>query len=350
MEAEDSPKSTNLTGGQIQTVMDTLLYGALRELATRTSVFDVQVGYLLSLATVNKKRRLFSGVDRAEAITCLVQTLQTDDPEIKMALISKVQMERHFVYMFLKNFVTAYYDQFMVMYRRFMITPNAAEHKLLRGKLNTLVQSSGAESISGLYLALSNVNTYLTMFFSYYKDVVSDFVRLCSQQAKFYVSTNTNHYDIDDVKQNFLRAVIIAINKYDSGSGALTSYVKWWLLNAQTCSSAEHEYGIAYIIPQAQRKKLVENGASPHSVNFSVSLDTYGGDEDDGETSLLQRIDDNRVLDDVVSASRTCNRLSLLVKAVDPYGVARLSFDLPEAFSEAELRQMHLHMRQHRLI
>lgn len=346
--ADDS--KSNLTGGQIQTVMDTLLYDSLRELVLRTSVFDTQLAYLLSLATSNKKRRIFSGATRERALTLLVLALSSEDKEEKMALISSLQMERHFIYVFLKNFLTQYYDQYMELYRKFLICRDQTKHKALGRRLDAICSSVGAASKSDMFHALNGLNTLLAMFFEYYSDVIQDFVQLCTQQAKFYVTTNSNNYDFKDVRQNFLRAIIVAINKYDSSKGALTSYVKWWILNAQTCSSAEHEYGIAYIIPQTQRKKLAVDGANPHSVNFSVSLDSYAQDDGEGETSLYQKIDDNRILDDVVNASRTAEKLSLLVKKVDPHGVARLSLDIGEAFSESEIMLMRRSMREQGLL
>jgi hypothetical protein len=81
-----------------------------------------------------------------------------------------------------------------------------------------------------------------------------------------------------------------------------------------------------------------------------VSLDSYAQDDGEGETSLYQKIDDNRILDDVVNASRTAEKLSLLVKKVDPHGVARLSLDIGEAFSDDEVMLMRRSMREQGLL
>lgn len=344
-----SEEKTNLTGGQIATIMDTLLYDALGELMLRTDVFDVQLAYILALSTSNKKRKLCSAVERTESITMLVQAMTSTDRQAKLDIVSKLGLERQFVFVFLRKFLDRYYDNYMSVYRKFLISRDHDEHLRLSQKLDVMASAVGAESKSAMFLTLNLLNTALGHFMSFYNDVISDFLCFCRQQARFYVTTNTNHFDQDDVRQNFLHAVIRAVNKYDSAKGALTSYVKWWILNAQTCNSSEHEYGIAYTIPQTQRKRLAE-GSVPHSVNFSVSLDSQSSGEDGEETSLHQKLDDSRVLEDSVNASRVAERLSLLVKKVDPHGIARLTFDLAETFTEEEQAQMRKHMRKHGLI
>lgn len=344
-----SEEKTNLTGGQIATIMDTLLYDALGELMLRTDVFDVQLAYILALSTSNKKRKLCSAVERTESITMLVRAMTSTDRQVKLDIVSKLGLERQFVFVFLRKFLDRYYDNYMSVYRKFLISRDHDEHLRLSQKLDVMASAVGAESKSAMFLTLNLLNTALGHFMSFYNDVISDFLCFCRQQARFYVTTNTNHFDQDDVRQNFLHAVIRAVNKYDSAKGALTSYVKWWILNAQTCNSSEHEYGIAYTIPQTQRKRLAE-GSVPHSVNFSVSLDSQSSGEDGEETSLHQKLDDSRVLEDSVNASRVAERLSLLVKKVDPHGIARLTFDLAETFTEEEQAQMRKHMRKHGLI
>ena len=47
----------NLTGGQLQTLMDALLYSALRPIVENTDAFQPQLEYVLTLLVMNKKRR-----------------------------------------------------------------------------------------------------------------------------------------------------------------------------------------------------------------------------------------------------------------------------------------------------
>ncbi|AQT28806.1 putative RpoD subfamily RNA polymerase sigma-70 subunit [Erwinia phage vB_EamM_Yoloswag] len=337
---------SNLTGGQIESVMDTLLHDCLREIVESTDVFDVQLTYLLSMITLNKKRKPHNASNRDRAISLLIRALSSPREE-KMQYIMELKMERNFIYMFLQNVINRYYGQYVELYRKFICTKDPIARKTYGKQLDAFVRTVGAKNRSSFFVALNNLNDLMPHFTEYFHSVVDDFYRLCTAQAKFYVDTNKGkQYDTKDVKQNFLRNVIIAINKYDSSRGAIVSYVKWWILNAQTCSSSEHEYGISYTIPQTQRKKLA-SGQDTTSVNFSVSLDAPTSESDEGmDASLHHKVSDSHNLEDAVDSGRRAEKLGLLIKRIDPMGIARLTMDIPEVFEQEERELMRKYMLQ----
>lgn len=336
---------SNLTGGQIESVMDTMLHDCLKEIVENTDIFDVQLTYLLALITSNKKRKPYNAQTRDRAISLLIRALSVPRDQ-KMVFIRELKMERNFIYVFLENVIKRYYATYVDLYRAFICTQDAAKRKAYATRLDVYVKMFGADSRSKLFVALCRLNDLMPQFMEYFHSVVADFYRLSSKQTKFYIDTNKGKlYDGKDVRQNFLRNIIIAINKYDSSRGAIVSYVKWWILNAQTCSSSEHEYGIAYTIPQTQRKKLA-TGEDNTSMNFSVSLDAPTSESDEGaDASLHQKVSDHHHLEDHVDSERRTEKLRLLIKRVDPYGVARLTMDVGEEFDKFELEKMHRHMQ-----
>lgn len=332
-----------MTSGQIETVLDKLLNECLSEVVESTDIFDVQLAYLLSLITSNKKRKPYNAESRERAISLIIKAMSAKR-EDKMLYIRELKIERSFVYVFLDKFVKQYHEKYCALYRKFVSTQDTDERTKCARQLNVYVAQFGAESRSQLFVCLNNVNELLPVFMEYFHSVVSDFYRLCVQQANFYVDTNKGkHYDTKDAQQNFLRNVIIAINKYDSSRGALVSYVKWWILNAQTCNSSDHEYGIAYTIPQTQRKKLASKQEQSF-VNFSVSLDVQDSD-DESSIDLHSKVSDDRHLDEMVDGQRKAERLGLLIKRIDPMGIARLTLDVKEYFTPAEQNQMREHMK-----
>lgn len=341
---------SNLTGGQIENVMDTLLHDCLREIVENTGIFDIQLTYLLSLITSNKKRKPHNAASRDRAISLLIKALSVSRDQ-KMQYIMEVKMERNFIYMFLQNVINRYYASYVELYRKYVCTSNPVDRERYKVQLDAYVRSVGATSRSKFFVALNNLNDLLPMFTSYFHSVVDDFYRLCTQQAKFYVDTNKGkQYDTKDVRQNFLRNVIVAINKYDSSRGAIVSYVKWWILNAQTCSSSEHEYGIAYTIPQTQRKKLAA-GEDVTSINFSVSLDAPSSESDESmDASLHHKVSDSHHLEDTVDSGRRAEKIGLLIKSIDPMGIARLTMDIPEVFDADERLMMKNHMLKQGLL
>ena len=331
----------NLTSGQIETVMDTLLNECLAEVVEATNAFDLQLTYLLSLITSNRKRKPYNAETRERAVTLIIKAL-TSPREQKMEYIKELKIERSFTYMFLQRIVDTYHSRYCTLYRALIVAKDNHTREKIAKQLNVFVKQFGAESRSRLFVCLNNVKELLPHFMNFYNDTIMDFYRMCIQQASFYVETNKGkHYDSKDARQNFLRNVMVAVNKYDSSRGTLVSYVKWWILNAQTCNSSEHEYGIAYTIPQTQRKKLATGDNSLS--NFSVSLDVES--DDDEAQNLHQRVSNDRSLDEMVDGHRKAEKLGLLIKRIDPVGIARLTLEVKEYFNEWEFEQMRQHMR-----
>lgn len=322
----------NLTGGQIQDVMDGLLYTCLDPIVKNTNVFDAQLTYMVHLIISNKKRKPYS-CDKEKALTHIVHSLHTQDTELKARSIRSLKLERNFVYMFVSKFLDQYYRPYFAQYKLFLTGDKQAKIKL-----DTLCTGIGASTRSQVYQALTLSKRFMPEFQAYFDSVVHDFLLFCTQQAKVSLnSSNGRNYDFGDLKQNFLRNVIVAINKYDCSRGALTGYVKWWIMNARTSGASEHEYGIAYVVPQTKRRDIANGNTG--EVNFSISLD-YQSDED-GEENLHDKIGGfTEELDGEVDISRQVDRIALLAKSADPFGVARLVMDLPEIFTVDEIAQM----------
>jgi hypothetical protein len=320
--------SENLTGGQLQEVMDTLLYEALAPVIMYTKIFDTQLIYLLALGAKNKKRKI-SSLDRDKLNDLLSRAIQAEDPEQKLYYIKKLHLERSFVSVFLNRFIDKY-KPFLSIYALYM--NDAKNRTVYRDKLLPYIDSCGSLSRSDLFLAITKCAYALEKYKTYFGKVVGQFYKLCFIYAKNLIDTNPNNYDMNDVIQNLNRKVVVALNKYDSNSGALTSYIKWWLYNSITCSSSEHEYGIAYTIPQ--------NHKTRDTVNFSISLDAKLN-SDEGDMALADVIasDDIELSEGVVS-SDIIKRIGLVVKSADPFGIARLTLDIPEVFTDSELRKM----------
>lgn len=327
----------NLTGGQIQEIMDKLLYDALDPIVRYMSVFDTQLIYLLATVTKNKKRKVCA-LDRPETVNVLCKAIASNDPDQKMAYIKQLKIERSFIHVFLTRLLKTYQVPFMVLYSNYM--SDTSKRKTNAAKIEPYLSSTGCRSRSDLYVALNTCSANLTRFYSYFSSVSSQYYRLANQRARVIMETNpNNNYDFKDLVQNLLRKVVIALNKYDATNGALTPYIKWWMFNSVTCGSFEHEYGIAYGIPQNHRRKLMDQNNG--NVNFSVSIDAAITNED-GESSDLHAIltAETGELDDDIASQSFADRLYLAAKRADPHGLARLTLDIPEVFTAKELEFM----------
>lgn len=336
-----------LSGGQLQELMDTLLYAALTPVVENTDLFTPQLAYVLSLLVTNKKRKPCAA-DPEQATYLLIRALSAPR-SAKMEYIKRIGLERNFVYGFLKNFISYYEKPYMDLYTRFLQNAQHQSAETLRQQLDNMVHGAGAESRTGLYNTIIRVNYVLPEFFTVFEAAVSNYIGFCAQQAKSYVAKNPNHqYDVKDVTQNFIGAVIVALNKYDCDRGAQSTYVKWWIMHAQTCGSSGHEYGLAYTIPQSQRKRLAI-GDSSGGANFSVSLDQQP--EDDEGSSLHDRLGgESEDLESEIGHSRLLRRLAEVAKRVDPCGIARLQYDMDEVFFPEEIQIMNDHMAEEKSV
>lgn len=340
----------NLTGGQIHELMDTLLYAALKPVIENTDLFNPQLAYILSMLVSNKKRRPCN-IDADSATYYLICALHVPRHE-KLHYIQKLGIERQFIYMFLRRFLQTYRKPFMLHYSHMLSShDDPAAFRMHRDKADTFRASSGATRRVDLYNTLIRVERALPEFTKVFDSVVNNFNSLCERQAAEHVRKNPNHqYDQRDVAQDLKRAVITGMNKYDSSRGAHATYLKWWMFNALTCGSNGHEYGLAYLLPQSQKKRIA-TGSNKGASNFSVSLDQTASNEDDEEgSSLHQRLGgESQDLEHEINLNRQVRRMSELAKAVDPYGLSRLTYDMEEVFSPHEIAQMRAHMARQKL-
>jgi hypothetical protein len=331
----------NLTGEQIQQVLDVFLYKALEPIVLYTTEFDYQVSYILALVSANRKRKP-SSLPRDRSIELLCQYLTVEDRKEKFRLLREARLERSFLHVFAARFLEdckGYLDT----YNRYMVS-DPDTRLLIRGDLDYRALNIGCFDRHSLYKIALISKSYLRKFYEYRSNVLDHYLKHSSRQAKAYTSANGKNFDFYDVRQTIQKNILVAIDKYDSNKGALTSYINWWILNAQTCGTSEHEYGIAYTVPQAQRKKIAQHTTG--YLNHSVSLDELASTDDDQSKSLHNILGDGFDLEEDVERSQQDKIVQHLVKCCDVRGCARLVLEIGEAFSEKELTLMKRHSEE----
>lgn len=333
------PLDKNLTGEQIQQVLDLFLYKALEPIILNSDVFDAQVSYVLALVSANRKRKP-SSLPRERIIELLCKFLISTDRAEKFKLLREARLERSFLHVFISRFLKRY-EPYVVSYRKFVIA-SARERAVQKANLDALALDAGCETRAGLYRILTIAFPYLNKFYECRSLVLDHYLKMSSRQAKIYIQANGGNFDFHDVRQSILKSILLAIDKYDSNKGALTSYINWWILNAQTCGTSEHEYGIAYTIPQSHRKRIAEQ--STGYINYSVRLDDVSSD---GTTRDLHSVlgDDANISEDF-ERDEMSSIIQYLAKCADVRGCARLVLDIGEYFSSKELEKMAEHMRE----
>jgi hypothetical protein len=192
-----------------------------------------------------------------------------------------------------------------------------------------------------IYRILTVSSDYISSFYKCRSWVLDHYVKHASRQAKIHISSGKGNFDFFDVRQSILKSILLALDKYDSSKGALTSYINWWIFNAQTCNISEHEYGVAYTIPQTYRRKIARKDLD--TVNYSISMDDVSGENDKNLHSVVR---DRRDISRDFEQHEEIEIVCYLAKCVDPTGLARLVLDVGEHFSDTERRQMSKQTRE----
>ncbi len=335
----------NLTGEQIQQTLDLFLYKALEPIILNSDSFDCQVMYLLSLISQNRKRKL-SSLSREVSIENLCRFLTINDKERrreKFEIIRNTRIERSFIHTFISKFIKAH-EGFLKTYNEWL-TSSDENRKFLKSSLDITAESVNCTR-QDLYRMMNISQNYLTNFYNYRSNILEHYLKHSSNQTKSYISSNRYlHFDFKDARQSILKNILIAIDKYDSNKGALTTYINWWILNAQTSSTSDHEYGIAYVIPQSHRKKIVNREDFTGDVNFSVSLDVFTNDNE-ADRDLHSTVSDKTDMSDTFIEDEHSRIIQYLIKSVDIRGCARLYLDVGEYFSESERKLMENQMKE----
>lgn len=344
--AEVNPSSekttSNLTGGQIQEVLDFLIYSGLEPIIRYSSVFDVQLVHMLSVATTNRKRKI-SALPREIFINKVCTALVTDDMEVKLECITSSKMERGFVYNFLVNFLNAA-NGYLELYTNFLTCHRHAD-KVAYGKRMAAIESALSFSRDNLFQVLNKCRKYVDLAYEFRNQIVCQYQKHAYKQAHTYCKMKGKNFDFDDVQQSLMAAITKALDKYDSSKGALTSYINYWILNALTYASANygHEYGVSYLIPQTQKKAV--QGTKAEQVNFSVSLSTMLGGSD-SEASFGDTLVSSSDTENDYIAHKAAEDTAYLIKRADPMGLARLYLDLTEYISVKERVRMAKSMKR----
>lgn len=333
--------TSNLTGGQIQEVLDYLIYRGLEPIVMNSTIFDVQLVHLLSIASTNKKRKI-SALGREAFINRVCLALTTSDVHFKMECIAGAKLERGFVYNFLVKFLETA-DGYLDLYTQYLTSSKHTERALLDRRL-AAIEKSLSFSRSTLFQTLTLCRKYVELAYEFRNQIVCQYIRHAYKQAHAYCKSKGANFELHEVQQSLMAAITKALDKYDSSKGALTSYINYWILNSLTYASQSygHEYGIAYQIPQTQKKSL--QGTKAEYVNFSVSLNSML--DDDSEASFGDLLISEARTEDAYIANKEAEDTAYLIKHADPKGLARLYLDLAEFISPKEKQRMLRSMKR----
>lgn len=314
---------TNLTGGQIQQIMDKLLYDSVYLLMPH-GIFDNILVTILSSLVMDKRRKI-SNTEYQDGINllCNLALRATKRP---FEDLKNLKLERTVYLQALTSLVEIVEKKNYVRHYEKWLTTNdkASEKRLL------WVENAIGIDRPHLFYAYSNVKLNLELFMEFKSSILKQYINLTHKYASAHIKHKNKNLNYDDLFQNIVTAVSKALDKYDSSKGALTSYIKYWIINALNQDNS-HGEGLAYEVSSGQRHKMATGKSN--DVNFSSSLS-------DSENKIA----DDNTPESLAEYKSSNDRLLRIIKSADIDGIFRLVNNIDECLSTEELKLMSEHM------
>lgn len=336
----------NLTGGQIQSILDHLLFETVELHLGSSNYFDKTLSEILSGIILDRRRKI-SSMEHDDAISHLAEVLLLPQKgEDYIQQVRDLHFERNIWISRADKFVKAVKESdYVDLYNEWIVVslnPKLPKRKKSLHRQLLVIEKKIGLSREQLLPFYWHTKDQLELFLKFKEQVLSQYVNLAKQYANYQQQNSQKSINYDDLFQNIIAAISKALDKYDSAKGALTSYVKYWITNAQNQDNS-HVTNLAYEIPLTQRRKIAMGQEG--DANFGISIDQT----DDDQQSLADKIgDDSDNPEKVIEKRDTVRRVSQLVKVADINGIFRLVHRIDEHFSPQELRKMQRITQKHR--
>lgn len=315
---------SNLTGGQIQQILDKLLYDSIG-LIIPFGILDKQLTIILSSLVLDRRRKISSAdYELSIDLLCRLALKTEDDP---FALIKQLKLERTLYIKLLMGLVHKIEtENYPSLYCQWLKSRSPAlDRKLLRIEQRIKIDRKH------LYPVYQSIKFNMLEFQKFKSSILSQFINLAHKYTSTQIKHKNKNLNYDDLFQNIVAAISKAIDKYDSSKGALTSYIKYWIINAQNQNNS-HIEGQAYEITYNQRQKVARKETT--ELNFSSSL-----------TASNKAIEETTP-EAIVSQLDADSRILALIKRADPKGVFRLAFNIDEFITNEEQALMRQHLKR----
>lgn len=315
---------SNYTSGQLFSVLDKMLYRAVDPLIRHTRFIDRALAIVLAWYAQNHRRRI-SNHSKKKFTVHVIAFLASADPDVRCKLYRKMKLERNITF-----FLVQHWLRIIGPWRELHV--QACRGLLHRQQERELLIQCCVTDIGPIWGVIGTAQYWLDNAASFKHRMIEKYMRLVMVEAHTHWKMqrqNNPHLqlDLEETAQNFLLAVIKAIDKFDASQGTLTSYVKDWFKNARITMQHRGEYGIAYSIPHSKKTSIAtkQDGITR---NISVNLDSPEAQEVEADNNIEQRIQHTQEL----------TRVRTIAKASDPSGVGRLLLGIPEVLNDSELR------------
>jgi hypothetical protein len=321
---------SNYSSDQLSETLDDLIFKALRPIFFTTDHVQQTLVEMLPFVASNARRK-FTNMPRGEFVDSLFTVITGHNKEANFKLLRKIRLERTVFFACIASFdnITADYETIIRYYFKTPVGDRATRFSLQQ-QMHHIENQLVADPNISLFSTRREVLFWNNQALDFKQMITEKFIRLAFlDSAKASAETGLN-IDDDSLFKDYIVSISKAVNKFDSSKGTLTSFIRWWFLDAKT-SSKGHEYAVAFSVPTAQRAKMLASGV----VNFAQMID------EDTENNDGTNVN---VLDNIISRETESLNGNIAI-AADRHKMASLIHDIAYTFSEADKAALHATMQ-----
>lgn len=314
----------NYTSGQLFEVLDTMMYRAINPLIANTRYIDRILSIVLAWYAQNHRRRI-SSLSKKRLAACIMCFLAESDTKKRIVLFKRMRLERNITFFMVQHWLAIVKPWIDLHVSTCAGTAPKNEERIF------LVQCCVVNP-NQLWGTICDARYWIERATDFKDMIVEKYMRMVMMEAHTHwqIQKDKNPHlqiDLGELAQNFVLAVVKAIDKFDARQGTLTSYVSNWLKHAKITQQFRGEYGVAYVIPHSKKTSIAQQ-RDQVTRNLSVSIDSSEAqevlDDSDVETTMAQRQENEQVRS--------------IAKVSDPLGVGRLILGISETLTAKELQ------------
>lgn len=312
----------NLSGNQIAAILDTLLVGAAYPVLESSDFIECAIAELLTPIFSNGRRK-YSNVERSDFLNKMFTLVVIPSKRRKKVLLSEIRIERNVLFDTLSEFYkrTATYES---LYTNLWSTTDPVERTKLLKQLND-IEKSVLLTHNNLYTVIRNSKHLYDVASNFKGMVIEKYIRLAFRKSQESMANTKLQISQLELLKNLILSVNKAICKYDPDKGALTSYIDWWFKDGINQSANSHEYGIAYVIPAVQRRKMQAENVM--LTNFYTDIESLVEMPDTTEGANLE--------ENLMNKQRQ-HVMSRIVRQADVDGIAMLLLGIQYSLTDSE--------------
>lgn len=272
----------NPTSERLFTAADYCLYEAAELVLQTTYLYQEVLGVYFSTYT----RKKLSNI-KEDKLNQLIVRFYNCKPEEQIVLLREMKLNRELVVLPIQ-----------------MMSEKLEEycHCLASGKYqtfnirNNLMCKNINEDIS---LQLLKIRAAYDRYEYIKESIMEKFYRLIVRDIGRYSKLVKDRINLEDMAVEYYASLMRAFSKFDTSSGAFTSYLQSWFKNAKATSMSTDEIGVAYNIPHNIRVRLAK-GEDLDIYNYNV----VGGADNFIENTLdkIYHNDEMKLIRNIISS------------------------------------------------